>query len=272
MTGMDVTILGALTAGALSFLSPCILPIVPPYLAFIGGVSLDEMTAGGDGATGGGNSGRLAYAGHPRRDGGAAGSVRAARRKVVLAAVAFVLGFGTIFVMLGAGASMAGNVVSRHTDILAPVAGVLIIGLGLHFLGVFRIAGLYRDLRLPVRGRPAGLVGAYVVGLAFGFGWTPCVGPVLATILFVAGSAPSPATGATLLAAYAAGIGIPFVLAALALGPFMRLATRFRRHMGTVETVIGGFLVLTGVLFITGGMSAIANWMLRALPALRTVG
>lgn len=278
MTGLDVTYVGALTAGLLSFLSPCVLPIVPPYLAFIGGVSLDEMGAATARTTG---SGGLALAGAGAAGGmgtvatvsmPATAAVRAARRRTALAAVAFVLGFGTIFVMLGAGAAMAGNVVSRHADVLAPVAGVLIIGLGLHFMGVFRVMGLYRDLRLQVAGKPAGLAGAYLVGLAFGFGWTPCVGPVLAAILFVAGTSASPVEGAALLGAYAAGIGIPFVIAALLLGTFVRFAARFKRHMGAVEKVIGGFLVITGVVFITGATADIANWLLKAVPAFRAVG
>lgn len=247
MDAMNVTMLGALTAGLLSFLSPCILPIVPPYLCFLGGVSLDDLQSGADGTA-------------------------AVRRRVVLASVAFVLGFGTIFVALGLGAAMAGNLISRHVDVLAPVAGALILLLGLHFLGVFRIAGLYRTLRFEVRDKPLGLVGAYVVGLAFAFGWTPCVGPVLATILFVAGADPSPLKGAGLLGAYALGIGIPFVLAALAMGPFLGFMTRFRRHMGIVEKVMGGLLVLTGILFMTGSVSAIAQWLIDTVPAFRTVG
>ena len=247
MEGLNVTYLGALTAGVLSFLSPCILPIVPPYLCFIGGVSLDQLQ--GDDA-----------------------EVRTARTRVFMAALAFVLGFGTVFVALGAGAAMAGNVVSENMHILAPVAGGVIVVLGLHFLGLFRISMLYREARFHVESKPVGLVGAYLVGLAFAFGWTPCVGPVLAAILFVAGSSPSPWTGASLLGTYAVGIGVPFLLAALAIGTFLRFMKRFRRHMGTVEKGIGGLLVLTGILIMTGGMADIAQWMIEVFPTLERIG
>ncbi|MBB4265710.1 cytochrome c biogenesis CcdA family protein [Roseospira visakhapatnamensis] len=247
MDGLDVTYLGALTAGVLSFLSPCILPIVPPYLCFIGGVSLDQLE-------------------------GQDAEVRTARMRVFWAALAFVLGFGTVFVALGAGAAMAGNVVSENMHILAPIAGGIIILLGLHFLGLFRISMLYREARFHVESKPVGLIGAYLVGLAFAFGWTPCVGPVLAAILMVAGSSPSPWTGASLLGAYAVGIGVPFLLAALAIGPFLRFMARFRRYMGVVEKGIGGLLVLTGILIMTGGMADVAQWMIDAFPSLGQVG
>jgi len=247
MDGLNVTYLGALTAGVLSFLSPCILPIVPPYLCFIGGVSLDDLE-------------------------GEANDVRAARIRVVSAALAFVLGFGTVFVLLGAGAAMAGNVISENAHILAPIAGGIIVILGLHFLGVLRIGLLYREARFHVQNKPVGLLGAYVVGLAFAFGWTPCVGPILAAILFVAGSDPNPWVGASLLGTYAAGIGVPFILAAFALGAFLRFKNRFRTYMGAVEKVIGGLLVLTGLLIMTGSMAEIAQWMIEAVPSLGQVG
>jgi len=247
MDGLNVTYLGALTAGVLSFLSPCILPIVPPYLCFIGGVSLDDLE-------------------------GEANDVRAARIRVVSAALAFVLGFGTVFVLLGAGAAMAGNVISENAHILAPIAGGIIVILGLHFLGVLRIGLLYREARFHVQNKPVGLLGAYVVGLAFAFGWTPCVGPILAAILFVAGSDPNPWVGASLLGTYAAGIGVPFILAAFALGAFLRFKNRFRTYMGAVEKVIGGLLVLTGILIMTGSMAEIAQWMIETVPSLGQVG
>ncbi|WP_299444144.1 cytochrome c biogenesis protein CcdA [uncultured Rhodospira sp.] len=247
MDGLEVTYIGALTAGVLSFLSPCILPIVPPYLCFIGGVSLDQLE-------------------------GEADAVRAARLRVVSAAIAFALGFGTVFVLLGIGAAFAGNIISENMHILAPIAGAIIIVLGLHFLGVLRISMLYREARFHVQNKPVGLIGAYVVGLAFAFGWTPCVGPILAAILFVAGSNPNPWVGASLLGTYAIGIGVPFVLAAFALGAFLRFKTRFRAYMGTVEKVIGGLLVLTGFLIMTGGMADIAQWMIETFPSLGTIG
>jgi len=240
--GLDVTYWGAAVAGLLSFISPCILPIVPPYLCFLAGLSLEELT-----------------------DDAAAAGVR---RRAVLAALAFALGFATVFVALGASASLVGQAVGRHFDTLRYIAGGIILILGLHFLGVFRIPLLLRQAQVSVNRRPATLAGAYLVGLAFAFGWTPCVGPVLAAILFTAGGQDTAAEGALLLAAYAAGIGAPFVLAAFFVNPFMRLMRRFRRHMGLVEKAMGGFLIVTGVMFITNAMPVIANWLLEYVPAL----
>ncbi len=240
--GFDVTYWGALVAGLLSFASPCILPIVPPYLCFLAGVSFEELTA--------------------------TEQPRGLNRRVVWTAIAFALGFATIFVALGASASVIGQALSRHFDLMRYVAGGVIIVLGLHFLGMIRIPLLMRDARLEVERQPASLLGAYLVGLAFAFGWTPCVGPVLAAILFTAGAQESAAEGALLLATYAAGIGIPFVLAAFFIGPFLASMRRLRPHMGRIEKATGGLLVLTGVLFITNAMPTIAYWMLEYLPAL----
>ncbi len=247
MQGLEVGHAGAFAAGLLSFLSPCVLPLVPPYLCFIGGLTLDQLAE--DQAAGG-----------------------AAARRVFVAALAFVLGFTTVFVALGATASAIGQVVAENFRLLGQIAGVIIIVLGLHFLGLLRIPFLYREARFHVESRPAGLAGAYVVGLAFAFGWTPCVGPVLAAILYVAGAEGSVLEGSTLLMAYALGIGVPFLAAALAARPFMAFMTRFRRHLGVVEKVMGGLLVLTGILFLTGTMSEIAYWILEAFPALGRIG
>lgn len=244
---LDVTVAGAFLAGLLSFVSPCVLPIVPPYLCFLTGLSFGQL-AGEEAVPAG------------------------AERRVVLASLAFVLGFATVFVALGATASVVGQTVARYFDVLSVVAGAVIAILGLHFLGVFRIAPLFRDLRFTVERRPASALGAYVIGLAFAFGWTPCVGPVLAAVLFVAGSTGTALQGAMLLAVYAAGIGLPFVLAAVFASRFLGWAARFRRHMATVERVMGGLLVLTGLLFMTGQMSAIANWMIETFPVFSQIG
>lgn len=152
------------------------------------------------------------------------------------------------------------------------IAGLVILILGLHFLGVFRIGLLFREARFQTSRKGGGHIGAYVVGLAFAFGWTPCVGPVLAAILIVAGVEGSAARGATLLGFYALGIGIPFVLAALFAGRFVRLMSRMRDHMKLVEKVIGSGLVLTGVLFLTGAMPRIAGWLLQTFPAFGSIG
>jgi len=247
MGGLDVTYAGAFVAGLLSFLSPCILPLVPPYLCFLGGVSLKQLEDG-------------------------ASVDRAATIRVVLSSVVFVLGFATIFIAFGATASVIGRVVVEYLDIFALVAGILIIVLGLHFLGVFRIALLYREARFHVERKPAGVVGSYVVGMAFAFGWTPCVGPVLAAILFVAGSEDSAIRGATLLGTYAAGIGVPFIVAALFAPLFLKFMTRFRRNIVWVERVLGALLVVTGILFITGGINDIGNWLLQTFPQFGQVG
>ncbi|MDH3594079.1 MAG: cytochrome c biogenesis protein CcdA [Rhodospirillales bacterium] len=247
MEGLEVGHAGAFAAGLLSFLSPCVLPLVPPYLCFIGGLTLDQLA----------------------EEQAARGL---AARRVFIAALAFVLGFTTVFVALGATASVIGQVVAENFRLLGQIAGVIIIALGLHFLGLLRIPFLYREARFHVESRPAGLVGAYVVGLAFAFGWTPCVGPVLAAILFVAGAGDSVLEGTLLLTAYALGIGLPFLAAALAARPFMAFMARFRRYLGAVEKVMGGLLVLTGVLFLTGTMSEIAYWILEAFPDLGRIG
>ncbi|MES0880549.1 cytochrome c biogenesis CcdA family protein [Roseibium sp. SCP14] len=243
---LDISLGAAFLAGLLSFVSPCVLPIVPPYLCYLAGVSVDELK-------------------------GEAASKNTGRR-VILAAIAFVFGFSVVFVALGATASVIGQSIARYYDILSYVAGTIIIVMGLHFLGVFRIGLLFREARIQVESKPAGLVGAFIMGLAFAFGWTPCVGPVLAAILFVAGSSDTTWHGAGLLAVYALGIGLPFVLAAAFASRFLKLAGRFRKHLGTVEKVMGGLLVLTGLLFVTGQMSAIAFWLLETFPIFTQIG
>lgn len=242
----DVSFGGAFLAGLLSFVSPCVLPIVPPYMAYLAGLSFDELQ---------------------NEDRGAEST-----RQLILAAVGFVLGFTTVFVALGATASIIGQSIARYFDVLSIIAGALIIVMGLHFLGVFRIALFYREARVQVNRRPAGIAGAYVMGLAFAFGWTPCVGPVLAAILFVAGAEGTAGRGALLLAIYSLGIGLPFLLAAVFATRFLDWARRFKRHMHKVEMTMGAILVLTGILFMTGQMAEIANWLLETFPAFQTIG
>lgn len=244
----DISIAGAFMAGLLSFLSPCVLPLVPPYLCFLAGVGIGELS---------GSSGQL--------------EARQSRR-IVMMAGAFVLGFTTVFVALGATASTIGAVVTAYFETLSIIAGALILVMGLHFLGWLRIPLLYREARFQTERKPASMVGAYLVGLAFAFGWTPCVGPVLATVLMVAGAEGTAARGATLLAAYSLGIGVPFLLAAVFAGPFLNLMARFRRHMPVVEKAMGAALVVTGLLFMTGTMPVLAGWLLQTFPALGTIG
>lgn len=243
---MSVTILGAFLAGLFSFVSPCVLPLVPPYLCYLAGTSLDQLTAED----------------RPVTDSG----------KVFLTACLFVAGFTTVFVLLGASASAVGQLVARHLELLSTIAGVVIIVMGLHFLGVFRIGLLYREARFQVSGRSAGFLGAYVMGLAFAFGWTPCIGPVLAAILAVAGGQGTVSEGAILLTAYSLGIGLPFLLAACFAGQFMAFMARFKKYLGRVEKVMGGLLVVTGILFLNGYMASASFWLLETFPILATIG
>ena len=241
----DVTIAAAFAAGTLSFLSPCVLPLVPPYLVYLAGTSLERL--GED---------------EPEVD---------VRRDTVGAALLFVLGFSTVFVLLGAGASAIGAFLRAYSNVLATVAGIAIIIMGLHFFGLTPIALLMREKRLALP-RPVGLWGAYVMGLAFAFGWTPCIGPILAAILAVAASEMTITRGASLLATYSLGLGVPFILAALAIEPFAAFLRRFRAHLGTVEKVMGGLLVLTGIAFLTGFISQASFWLLEAFPVLAKIG
>ena len=241
----SVTLPAVFGAGALSFLSPCVLPLVPPYLCFLAGTTLDKLTS--DEAP------------------------RAVTGRTLGAAALFVAGFSTVFVALGATASAIGSILLKNSPMLATVAGVAIIIMGLHFLGAFRIPFLMRDTRVEVQ-KPVGLWGAYVMGLAFAFGWTPCIGPVLAAVLAVAASETTVASGAGLLAVYAAGLGVPFLIAALAMKPFVAFLKRFRAHLGTVEKVMGALLVLTGIAFLAGWTATASFWLLETFPALQTLG
>lgn len=243
----DVTLWAAFFAGMLSFLSPCVLPLVPPYLCFITGQSLEELS-------------------------GDARDKKALHREVLAAAVFFVLGFATVFTALGATASVIGQMMREHFLLLAQIAGVLIILMGLHFLGVFKFALLHKRAQYQHRVKPSGLLGAYAVGLAFAFGWTPCIGPVLAAILSVAASEAHAGQGAGLLAVYSAGLGIPFLLAALMVDGFLQFLARFRRHLRMVEKVTGALLVATGIAFLTGAMQDLSYWLIELFPALTRLG
>ena len=244
--GLDVTLWAAFAAGIISFLSPCVLPLVPPYLCFLAGASLEDLTS---------------------KDGRSISFY-----DVLLPAIAFVFGFSTVFIGLGATASVFGQLLRDHLALLAQLAGVAIIIMGLHFLGAFKFGFLAREARYHHAARPAGLLGAYIIGLAFAFGWTPCIGPVLAAILAIAASKESVANGAFLLFVYSMGLGVPFLLAAVGVERFLGFAQRFRRHLGTVEKVMGGLLVLTGVMFLTGTMQSLSYWLLEAFPGLAKFG
>ncbi|HEY3719334.1 MAG TPA: cytochrome c biogenesis protein CcdA, partial [Roseiarcus sp.] len=224
----DISYPAAMGAGLLSFLSPCVLPLAPPYLCYLAGTSLEALAVEGEAD---------------------------ARRDTVIAAVLFVAGFSTVFVALGATASFFGALLRQWSHVLSIAAGVGIIAMGLHFLGAFQIGAMMREKRVEIA-KPPGLWSAYLMGLAFAFGWTPCIGPILAAILAVASAEQTVASGAALLGAYALGLGAPFILAAFAMGPFLHVARRFRSQFGRLEKGVGALLVLTGVAFLTGGMQS----------------
>jgi cytochrome c-type biogenesis protein len=242
---MNVTIIAALIAGMLSFLSPCVLPLVPPYLVYLTGASLERLA-----------------------DAEAEPQVR---RETIVAAILFVLGFSTVFVALGASASAIGGLLRIYSGPLTVLAGIAIIVMGLHFLGLTPIAWLMREKRVEMA-KPVGLWGAYLMGFAFALGWTPCIGPILAAILAVAASEATLLKGAGLLAVYSLGLGVPFLIAALAVEPFAAFLARFRAHLGLVEKAMGGLLVLTGIAFLTGTVSEASYWLLQTFPALGQIG
>ena len=246
--GAEIGVVAATGAGVVSFLSPCVLPLVPAYLGFVAGASLDRQTSGAP----------------------------ASSRGVPLAAIAFVLGFTTVFVVLGASASLLHTLVFQHIALLSKVAAVMIVLFGLHYLGAFRALGvlrfLDRDTRFHGGAPPAHWAGAFTVGLAFAFGWTPCIGPILAAILTLAGSSDSLGYGVLLLTVYSLGLGIPFVAAALALPAFLRFSSAVRRHLRTVERVAGGALVATGVAIWFDWLSAFGFYLIEAFPALGRIG
>jgi cytochrome c-type biogenesis protein len=241
----NVSILAALVAGMLSFLSPCVLPLVPPYLVYLTGASLERFADAEP---------------EPR-----------IRRDTLAAAALFVLGFATVFVALGASASAIGAVLRAYSNQLAIIAGLGIMAMGLHFLGLTPIAWLMREKRLAVA-KPAGLWGAYLMGLAFAFGWTPCIGPILAAVLALAAAEATVFKGVGLLAVYSLGLGVPFIIAALAAEPFAAFLARFRNHLSLVEKAMGGLLVLTGIAFLTGAISEVSYWLFDTFPVLGKIG
>jgi cytochrome c-type biogenesis protein len=263
----DVSIPAALIAGLVSFLSPCVLPLVPPYLVYLTGATIE----------------------HVAND----ETVSSSKRAVTISSVMFVLGFSTIFVTLGATASFIGRglrelrvgYLQKITEIQAALgfnlpfpddpfaflAGIVIIVMGLHFLGLTRIGFLMREGRLPIP-RPVGLWGAYVMGLAFAFGWTPCIGPILAAILSVAAAEATVAKGAGLLAVYSAGLGVPFLIAAFMVEQFWTVFSRMKRHLASVERAMGVLMIITGIGFLTGAVSSVSIWLLETFPALQNLG
>jgi cytochrome c-type biogenesis protein len=232
MTSLPLPI-AAFLAGLVSFLSPCVLPLVPGYVSLISGVGVEQLKA---------HESQLL-------------------RKVMLNSVAFILGFSVVFITLGAVASEVSQMLSRYRSTLAQIAGVVIILFGLHLTGVFKIKALYTDARLhSVKGSSTAW-GAFVIGFAFAFGWTPCVGPVLTVILTFAAAQDSITKGIALLAIYSLGLAVPFLLTALLLERFLKFYSRFRVHMHAIEVASGALLIALGVLLVLGRFTIISNYL-----------
>jgi cytochrome c-type biogenesis protein len=240
----DVTIPAAFGAGLISFVSPCVLPLAAPYLCYLAGASVEALVNEGE---------------------------RQARRDILVTAFLFVAGFTTVFVAFGATASALGALFRQWSHALSIAAGIGVVVMGLHFLGLFRISAMLREARVTIE-RPAGAWSAYPMGMAFALGWTPCIGPILATILAVAGSRNTAAAGAGLLAVYSLGLGLPFIAAAAAIGPFMRASDAIKKRFGAIEKTVGALLIVTGVLFLTGGFQNISLWLIETFPQFAQVG
>ena len=233
----------ALAAGIISFLSPCVLPIVPPYLAYMSGMTVGDMT-----------------------------SQDADRRRTIMTALFFVMGLSTVFLILGFAASAFGMFFLQNQVLFAQVSGVVIIIFGLHFVGLFRIPFLDQEARMDAGDRGGSAFGAYVLGLAFAFGWTPCIGPQLGAILSLAASEGSVARGTLLLGVYAAGLGIPFLLAAVFITRAMGVMNKIKRHMKLIERCMGALLILVGLAMVTGAFTSMAFWLLETFPVLAEFG
>jgi cytochrome c-type biogenesis protein len=243
----NVTLLAAFGAGLLSFISPCVLPLIPGYLSFISGLSLDEMRSAAPRS--------VALAAPP-----------GTRRRILTSSLAFILGFSLVFISLGATASAVGQFMMQRLPLLSRIAGIVIILFGLHTMGVLRIEWLYQEKRLHAQTKPAGFVGALLVGIAFAFGWTPCIGPILAGIFAIAASRDTVGDGVQLLATYSLGLGVPFFAAALAIDRFYAAMARIRKHYHAIELVSGGLLVAIGLLIFTNKFTIIAQWLTPYLP------
>jgi len=236
----------AFVFGLLSFISPCVLPIVPGYLSFISGLSFDEMMN--------------------------ESSAKTVRKKLLLNSLLFVCGFSLVFIILGASASVVGKFLQANLEIIGKVAGVVIIIFGLHMIGVFKIKFLQYEKRFQSNAKPLGLIGSFVVGLAFAFGWTPCIGPILASILAIAAEQNSVGKGIVLLSFYSAGLGIPFLLTGLSISVFYKFFNRFKRHLHKVEVVGGVLLVIFGILIMTNSLTILSKYISEWFPFLSNLG
>lgn len=236
---LNLSVLVAAGAGLLSFLSPCVLPLVPSYLAYVAGVSFVDLQT------------------RPHR------SLRPA---VVLNAVGFVAGFSLVFIAMGASVSLLGEWLINYRRLLQQAGGALVIVLGLYLLGVLRLPFLMRQVQINLASRPGGVLGSAAVGVTFAAGWTPCVGPILGSILTVAGTTQTVGQGVLLLGAYSAGLALPFLVSALAFGQFLRFFTRFRRFLPVVDRVAGVLLIAVGLLLVTNYMSYLNAYFISLTP------
>ncbi|RPJ80985.1 MAG: cytochrome c biogenesis protein CcdA [Acidobacteria bacterium] len=257
-----LSLLVAFAAGVLSFISPCVLPLIPGYISFISGATLDQMR------------GQTAAMRIAAKDGGGTAVVTAApgtagpSRRVLLTSLAFVAGFSLVFVAFGATASAVGQLLGSNKTKIAYVAGALLIVLGLHMMGVFRIGFLDYEKRAQTSKRPSGFLGAGLVGVAFAFGWTPCIGPILGGILTIAGTQESVMQGVVLLGSYSLGLGVPFLLTAAAINKFFAAFTRIRKHYRAIEMVSGMLLIGIGLLMLFNRLTLITNFLTPYLPAI----
>ncbi|MDI6803463.1 MAG: cytochrome c biogenesis protein CcdA [Bacteroidota bacterium] len=241
----SVGIFTAFLFGLLSFASPCVLPIIPGYLSFISGLSLDQMQSG---------------------------NKKENMKKILTNSVFFVLGFSTVFIALGASATFIGQFLLSNLDIAGKIAGVFLILLGIHLTGIFKLKFLQFEKRIHTNKKSFGVIGSFLVGLAFAFGWTPCIGPILAGILTIASQQETVYQGIGLLTAYSLGLGIPFLIAALSINAFFSVFHKVKRYFRVIEIVSGGLLVLVGILMVTGSLAVIASYLTRWLPFLGDLG
>jgi cytochrome c-type biogenesis protein len=237
----QVSLLAAFVAGLVSFVSPCVLPLVPSYITFITGLSFDELTATEQG---------------PR-----------VRRLTIIHSLGFILGFSMVFIALGATATATGQFLRTHQDTLRIVGGILIVFFGIYLTGLIKIRFLNREQKFRLSGKPLGVFGSILVGITFAAGWTPCIGPILASILLYASTAQTVGTGILLLSVYSLGLGIPFLIASLGMNSFLAASKGLRRQLRTIEVVSGVILIIFGVSLATNLFSHFVAFLARYIPA-----
>ncbi len=240
----EISYFYVLLAGLLSFLSPCVLPIVPGYLCFIAGTSLDK----------------------------ALDNQETLRSNTLKYSISFVFGFSSIFVLMGASATYLSSLLYEYFDYLRIIGGIIIIIFGIHFTQIIQFSFLNSDTRIQIKNYKPGLVGSFIVGLSFAFGWTPCIGPILGSVLSVVASSETISEGTFLLILYSAGLGIPFILAAYGIGTFLKFLSRIRKHIRTIEIFTGLLLILFGILILTNRIQELAFFFIKYFPFLTQIG